>query len=1041
MPKFTKEQQEAIDKEGTNIIVSAGAGSGKTAVLTERVIRKLKQKVSIDKLLVLTFTKAAAQEMKDRIKKKIKNFPELEGELDKIDSAYITTFDSFSLSIVKKYHYLLNITPNVKICESCIIEVKKKQLLNEIFDALYEKEDKCFLELINNFCVKDDEVIKTNLLNIYNKIDMRYDKVDYLENYVDRNFNEEKINNDIIRFEEMLKEKIGNIKTLLEDISYYVDGDYYDALKEQLAKMLEANTYNEIKLSFPDKSLKSLPKGSDERVKKEKDKIAKIIKEIKELCIYETRDEIKEIILSTKENIKTIVRVLLQLNHQLSLYKEEYDLFEFIDIARLAIKVVQENVEIRNELKSFFNEILVDEYQDTNDLQETFISLISNNNVYMVGDIKQSIYRFRNANPLIFKNKYDNYAKKNGGIKIDLNKNFRSRREVLENINYIFDQVMDDFLGGAAYQESHRMIFGNTTYEETGNTNQNNNLEIYNYNYDKDSPYTKEEIEIFTIAKDIKTKIENHYKIFDKDNQIIRDITYNDFVILMDRTTNFELYKKIFEYLNIPLTIYKDNEVTQSTDILVISNLLKLLQKIKNKEFDQDFKYSFTSITRSFLYNLEDELIFDYITNNTYKETELYQKLSLILEKIPYLNPTQIINLLLEEFDYYNKLLTITGVENRVEIVDYIKNLTKNISSIGYTIYDLSEIIEEVLKQGLKLSTPNLENNNNSCKIMTIHKSKGLEYHICYFSGLYKKFNISDLKDLFLYDNTYGIITPYFKEGIGTTIYKLLLKDKYVQEEISEKIRLFYVSLTRCKEKMIFINCFNEEEETIYKENNIVNDMDRLKYRSFKDILDSIESSLLIFKKDININTLHLTKNYNLTKNNQYLNKIEKTKDTLKIKLNNTVFSNAVNTSFSKKTNTLLDINKINNMKFGEKMHYYLEVLDLKSRDLSYIKEKEIKEKINTFLNLDILKDVNEANIYKEYEFIYKEKNTTYHGIIDLLIEYEKKVIIIDYKLSNIEDNTYKEQLNGYKKYIESKLHKKTYIYLYSINKNQLKEL
>ena len=248
MPKFTKEQQEAIDKEGTNIIVSAGAGSGKTAVLTERVIRKLKQKVSIDKLLVLTFTKAAAQEMKDRIKKKIKNFPELEGELDKIDSAYITTFDSFSLSIVKKYHYLLNITPNVKICESCIIEVKKKQLLNEIFDALYEKEDKSFLELINNFCVKDDEIIKANLLNIYNKIDMRYDKVDYLENYVDRNFNEEKINNDITRFEEMLKEKIGNIKTLLEDISYYVDGDYYDALKEQLAKMLEANTYNEIKL-------------------------------------------------------------------------------------------------------------------------------------------------------------------------------------------------------------------------------------------------------------------------------------------------------------------------------------------------------------------------------------------------------------------------------------------------------------------------------------------------------------------------------------------------------------------------------------------------------------------------------------------------------------------------------------------------------------------------------------------------------------------------------------------------------------------------
>ena len=157
------------------------------------------------------------------------------------------------------------------------------------------------------------------------------------------------------------------------------------------------------------------------------------------------------------------------------------NLFEFNDIALLSIKILKENENIRNEIKSSLNEIMIDEYQDTNDLQEEFISLIANNNVYMVGDIKQSIYRFRNANPYIFKNKYDNYKLLNGGIAIDLNKNFRSRKEVLDNINLIFDLVMDDTLGGADYRKSHNMIFGNNLYIEKGNTNQNNNFEIYNY--------------------------------------------------------------------------------------------------------------------------------------------------------------------------------------------------------------------------------------------------------------------------------------------------------------------------------------------------------------------------------------------------------------------------------------------------------------------------------------------------------------------------------------------------------------------------------
>lgn len=181
MPTWTKEQQHAIDYEGTNTIVSAGAGSGKTAVLTERVTRKLKSGIHINELLVLTFTKAAAFEMKERIRSSIEKDPTLKEELDLIDGAYITTFDSFALSIVKKYHYLKNITPNVKIAEAPLIALKKKKLLDDIFDTYYEKEEEKFLSLIRTFCTKDDQTIKEAVLKMNDKLEMKYDKVTYLK--------------------------------------------------------------------------------------------------------------------------------------------------------------------------------------------------------------------------------------------------------------------------------------------------------------------------------------------------------------------------------------------------------------------------------------------------------------------------------------------------------------------------------------------------------------------------------------------------------------------------------------------------------------------------------------------------------------------------------------------------------------------------------------------------------------------------------------------------------------------------------------------
>ena len=1038
MPKWTKEQEEAIVKSGSNIIVSAGAGSGKTAVLSERVINKIQNGIHVNELLILTFTRAAADEMKDRIRKKIGKIPEFKDELTLLSSAYITTFDSFALSVVKKYHYLLNISSNIAITDESIVKLEQKKILDNIFEELYKEKNENFINLIKKYCIKNDKSLKSNILSLCNKISDYIDRDEFIDNVINNFYEEENVNNLLTKYKEFINDKKKAIMLELDNMNMYFDYDYCMSLQNSCLGILKANI-DELHL-YESIKLPSAPRGSEEEAKEVKANLKKLVDDLISYGNYGTLEDIKNDILSSKETVITILEIVKSYLNEVEKYKKENNIYTFSDISRLSIKILKENESVRNELKYSFKEIMIDEYQDTNDVQDIFISMIANNNVYMVGDIKQSIYRFRGSNPNIFKEKYSNYSKNIGGYKIDLIKNFRSRYEVLDNINKVFDLIMDSSLGSAEYRETHEMVYGNTAYDSEKINDFNYDFEVLEYmNNKKETGFDNSEVEIFMIAKDIKDKMKNKLKVFDKETSKLRDATYNDFVIILDRSKYFDSFKKIFEYLDIPLTILKDGKLNASTDIYLIKNIVDLIIHINDNNLNEDFKYDFVSIARSFLYEYTDENIFDIINSKNYKETTIYKDFSSI-ENINIKTSNEIFNDILDITDFYNKLYKIGDYENTNVRLETISKLSSSLSNLGLSIIDFRDYLNDIIENNEDIKYTTFSSNSDSVKILTIHKSKGLEYPVCYFADLDHEFNTSELKDKFICDKNYGLIVPSNMEDITTSVIKELYKKDFIKEEISEKIRLFYVALTRAREKMVIVLPEKETKKLEKNENGVIEEIRRLSFSKLSDFMYGVKDYLDKYFKTIDITKLGLTKDYQY---NKTINIKDNTniKDDINVEEINIKNDIAEEKHFSKETNVLSTKEEIKMMKYGTRIHEYLELIDYKNPNLSLIKDTFIKDKIEKFLNNDLLKNIKDSNIYHEYEFYYEKDNINYHGIIDLMLEYDEHIDIIDFKLKSITDDNYKSQLYGYKNYIENITNKKVNTYLYSILNEKIESI
>lgn len=420
MPNWTDEQKEAIYVRDTNVIVSAGAGSGKTAVLTERVYQMILEGYGLDEIVVLTFTNAAAFEMRERIRGKLLKDPLLKEKAQEVDTSYIMTFDAFALALVKKYHYLLDLDQKISITDDSIVQIQRMKELDAILKEYYLHPTSEFENYMHRFALRDDRDFKRFLLKIDSNADLEIDRDSFLAHYEEEHFALEKIEKDLNTLVRETKKRLEEVIIKSREIE---DLDDQKNIEDSLSPFLTLDDYQSVYermygYNFP----KRLPRKDVPPLTKEEENYRNALKKI----THELRDMFKMLgdkntaisrYLSTKTDVHLCLDMVNELHERMVAFKKAHHIYTFSDIGKLALSLLDHPLVIE-ELKNKIRAVMVDEYQDTSDIQDAFLMKLSHNNLYMVGDIKQSIYRFRNANCNLFMDKYLRYAQNNGGKKL-----------------------------------------------------------------------------------------------------------------------------------------------------------------------------------------------------------------------------------------------------------------------------------------------------------------------------------------------------------------------------------------------------------------------------------------------------------------------------------------------------------------------------------------------------------------------------------------------------------------------------------------------
>lgn len=1068
-------QWKAIVEEGDNILVSAGAGSGKTAVLTERILEKLKAGIDLSELVVLTFTNAAAREMKDRVYRKILQEIEsgnidLEEQLNKIDSSLITTFDSYCMFLVQKYYYKLGVGKNPKILDKLFISQKKKELITEIFEELFLSGNQEFLNLIDTYTNDSDEELKDVIIKMHMSYVQTMNKGSIDSHYTDEYFKSllEFFLNDLQNSTKIIASKIKELDIINTDESLT---GYITQNNMKFQSLIHATTYKqfvdavalskEFKVRKPIKNklgdINDVVEEIKNVIKKEYDAICKKVK-------YQSEKEMRDIYFSTQEYSKTIEKLINIFNDRLFEYKHQINSFEYIDINLLVVKLLKENKDVQMEIVKTFNEILVDEYQDTNDIQELCLMMISNgNNVYAVGDIKQAIYGFRNANPDNFREKYLKYQKQEGGILIDLNKNFRSRKEVLDNINLFFERLIDERIGGVNYDQNQRLEFGNATYEKYNPTH-DNNMKVYTYSktFLKNEKIAQDVFEVEMIAKDIQAKIKGNYQVYDEKIKGLRNCQLSDFAILTETKKRHALILEIFEKYKLDVLISDFNEsFISSKEIVLIKNILKIIHSLNNYSYAyKNVEFAVMSFMRSFLFEIDDDIIDrimvkirDDIKENGFDKAEfinsfektmyepLMRKILIISNNSKTLSLYGIINEIISGLGIIVKIKRLNAVISAESNLYSVLQKGQNFDDAYLNVEDFINYLDNIKvnhdfnKVSVDLDSDlesNTETEHDAVNVMTIHKSKGLEFAICYFPFFFSKFNTTAHKEKKIYDKD----LMFLLRGVNSrgnlidTVLFDVYKQKLTQESIGEKLRVLYVALTRAKEQMIFyLNTDNDKNINGEK----LSDNNRLSANNYEHYLSNLSNVLSDYYESLDYKFLNISEKSERLKEQ---NTVDFDIEFLDFQCD---FEEQKSEKASMSKHELLGKEKITSINYGNELHQKLEFIDFNNLENEI--QKADKEIQGILRNIEKVVNNDEAKYYSEYQFQYRNEDRIITGIIDLLVETENQIIIIDYKLRDIDKPEYEQQLKTYKDYMNKISNKKVEMYLLAIISNKIKKI
>ena len=882
--KWTKQQQQVIDLRDRNILVSAAAGSGKTAVLVERIITMLTDEehpVNVDELLIVTFTEAAAGEMKERIRgaieKALEENPEnehLKRQATLIHNAQITTIHSFCLSVIRDHFHVIDIDPGFRTAEEGELKLLRHDVLDELMEEKYAQKEERFLRFSNAYGGRrNDKKLEEMIERAYDYSRSYPDGEGWLDSCVDayrvdcaEDLEKSDYGNKIVTWAKAYLEEAKLLNEQATQISLEIDGPavYEEALKldaQTIRELLSAKNYNELSgriqnvewSRFASCRDKTVSKEKIEAVKDLREQVKGIVSGLKKDYFYQKPEEMAadmQICLPYMEELVGLVKCFSQ---RFDAKKRQENVIDFSDMEQFALRILAKKTEegfepseVAKEYQDQFREIMIDEYQDSNLIQETILTSISGvskgkYNIFMVGDVKQSIYSFRLSRPELFMEKYEQYSLTDSTEqRIDLHKNFRSRSQVLDSANFIFRQIMGTDLGGIAYDKAAALYPGAVFPEG----NKESFLPAEVLLVEKDSEELEDlmegkdarELEALAISHRIK-EIVGKELVLDKETKEYRPAKYGDIVILLRTASGWsETFTEVLSAHGIPVYAASKTGYFSALEVVTILNYLQVCDNpLQDIPLTGVLRSPLVGCTTQELAVLREKhpkgMLYDSVLNflEEYEgqERTLYNKLHgfivLLNEMRDLAVYTPVHELILEilrrtGYGNYAKALP-NGAQRSANLAMLVEKAMDYEKTSYRGLFNFVRYIEHLQKYEVDYGEVNLSGaGEGSVEIMTIHKSKGLEFPIVILAGMGKQFNMQDLNARLLIHPDYGLgadaILPD-RRMIVSTLYKQVIRRKLLEETLGEEIRVLYVALTRAKEKLIMTGTIGNLEKRL----------------------------------------------------------------------------------------------------------------------------------------------------------------------------------------------------------------------------------